>query len=239
MAHTDLREPAKNELWIPLLYACFYFPVFSWLNTYMIPRFMVSCRLDELIPFCSWFVIPYVLWFGLVPWSLVYFHSRERKTFRELCFVLFVGMTFSLLCYWLFPNGLALRRSLPDHSIASDLVRMIRFNDAPVNVCPSIHVSSSIAIAVAVFKSPRMRRHRLMRGLVVALSLLICVSTLFIKQHSVVDVVCGTVLTAVLHHTLQVLEARRNAPGRKPPFSLRRLPGAARFGAWLREGSTI
>ena len=33
----------------------------------------VHMWLDDVIPFCEWFLIPYVFWYGLVAFSLVYF----------------------------------------------------------------------------------------------------------------------------------------------------------------------
>ena len=53
----------------------------------------------------------------------------------------------------------------------------------------------SVGAALAVWDSPRLRAHPLLRWGVPVLAALICISTLFIKQHSVLDVVSGLVLS--------------------------------------------
>ena len=58
-----IQGKPKSELWIPIAYAIFYFPTFEWLNAHNFPRYYIGCRLDDLIPFCEWFVIPYVVFY--------------------------------------------------------------------------------------------------------------------------------------------------------------------------------
>jgi len=70
-----IQGKPKSELWIPIAYAIFYFPTFKWLNAHNFPRYYIGCRLDDLIPFCEWFVIPYVAWFFIIPAMLLLMHS--------------------------------------------------------------------------------------------------------------------------------------------------------------------
>ena len=67
--------------------------------------------------------------------------------------------------------------------------------DTNTNVFPSVHVVGSAGAALAVWDSPRLRAQPLLRWGVVLLAALICVSTLFIKQHAILDVVSGLVLS--------------------------------------------
>ena len=210
----------KSELWIPVLYAMFYFPTFEWLNAHIRPRYYIGCELDNLIPFCEWFVLPYVAWFLLIPAMLLLLHSIDRREYRELCFMLFVGMTICLGIYFLLPNGLTLRRPIQLNNWAARLVAMIRHADEPTNVCPSIHVSTSLAIFDVARRSRAMKeRCPKWRMLVLALCPIICLSTLFLKQHSVIDVCCGVLLTAflrcwILHYTQM---QRQGTRGKKEP----------------------
>lgn len=193
-----LKRP-KSELWIPILYALFYFPAFEWLNANIRPRYYVGCWLDDLIPFCEWFVIPYVAWFLVVPAMLLILHGIDRHEYRELCFILFTGMTICLFIYYVLPNGLTLRRPILLDNWAAKLVALIRHTDQPTNVCPSIHVSSSMAIFDAARSSRAMKeRYPKLRWLFLILCPLICISTLFLRQHSVIDVCCGALLTGAL-----------------------------------------
>ena len=48
---------------IALLYMAFYLKAFEWLEQNIVPRYIIHCKLDEMIPFCEAFIIPYVFWF--------------------------------------------------------------------------------------------------------------------------------------------------------------------------------
>lgn len=208
--HKNQKYAAKkNELWIPIVYAMFYFPVFTWLNNNMLPRYYIRCWVDDLIPFCEWFVIPYVVWFLLIPGMLLLMHSLDRHEYHELCFMLFVGMTICLTIYFVLPNGLTLRRPLLLDNWAARLVAFIRHADEPVNVCPSIHVASSMAVFDVSRNSMALRRtYPHLRVFMLILCPLICISTLFLKQHSAIDVACGMFLTAFLRWLIQCNQAR-------------------------------
>ena len=67
--------------------------------------------------------------------------------------------------------------------------------DTNTNVFPSVHVVGSVAAAWAVWECRSLRKHTSLCWAVTLLAGLICLSTLFIKQHSVLDVVSGLVLS--------------------------------------------
>ena len=59
----------------------------------------IHCKIDDYIPFCEVFIIPYLLWFLYVAVSLVYlfFQTKHLDDFYRCCAVLLLGMTTSLL----------------------------------------------------------------------------------------------------------------------------------------------
>ncbi len=206
-----LQSRPKSELWIPIVYAAFYFPAFEWLNAHVRPRYYIGCKLDDLFPFCEWFVIPYVAWFFIIPAMLLIMHRIDRREYRELCFMLFAGMTICLFIYYTLPNGLTLRRPILLDNWAARLVAIIRHADEPTNVCPSIHVASSIAIFDTARSSRAMKQQcPRLRMLFLVLCPLICLSTLFLKQHSVIDVCCGALLTAALRWLIVYYRNHKN-----------------------------
>lgn len=162
------------------------------------PKFMIHCALDDWIPFNEWFVIPYFLWYGWVPVFLIFFMLKERESYLRLCFIMFGGATICLIIYALWPNGLDLRREILSENLCADIIRFIRSVDSPNNVCPSIHVSSTVSIHMVICRSETFGSCRRIRGLSWAVTLAICISTMFIKQHSAVDVFWGILLSIVL-----------------------------------------
>ena len=70
--------------------------------------------------------------------------------------------------------------------------------DASVNVCPSIHCQSTACMAMA-FSQQHADREQASGCKVLAWvwAALICASTVFTKQHSVIDVACGLAVAFV------------------------------------------
>ena len=101
----------RHPVWFMTLYALFYLTCFGFWKR---PSWCRTCGCtavwDDLIPFCKYAVVPYVMWFPWIPFTLFYilWHA-PRADFWRLCLPLFAGMTLSLLFYVMVPNGLALR----------------------------------------------------------------------------------------------------------------------------------
>ena len=101
---------SRHPVWFMALYALFYLTFFSLLeHTVLTPDLWVHCRLDDVIPFCKYAIVPYLLWFPWIPFTLFYLlYKAPREDFWRLCVPLFTGMTMALLFYVIVPNGLAL-----------------------------------------------------------------------------------------------------------------------------------
>ena len=188
------RYPAM----IAFTYFPFYLLGFVLVEQVVEPRYIIWCPLDDLIPFCEYFIVPYATWFvelAVIPLLLL---KYDRKQYYYLCAVMFTGMTLCLGLYLIFPNGLDLRVEITRQNIFADLVRLIQAVDTPTNVCPSIHVASAMAMDLAICRSVLGQR-RWVRMLANSVFVLICLSTVFLKQHSVIDIFWGVAVTAVLH----------------------------------------
>lgn len=92
-------------------YLLFYLSAFHWLEVHIaVPDVLVHCRLDDLIPFCKYAIVPYFAWFLWIPFTLFYLlWKAPRADFWRLCLPLFAGMTIALACYVILPTGLDLR----------------------------------------------------------------------------------------------------------------------------------
>ena len=90
--------------------------------------------------------------------------------------------------------------NLNNTNIFQTLVSFIYTIDSPTNVCPSIHVYNSIMMMISLFKSECMKNHKLLSVINIIIAVLICLSTMFIKQHAFVDVVLAIVLCIVIYN---------------------------------------
>ena len=102
----------KHPLQFVSAFMLVYFTWFSLLEKYAQPVLMIHSKLDEKIPFCEYFIVPYLLWFVWIAGTFVYFYIKSRDDFYHACRYMFTGMIVCLIIYTLIPNGLILQRRL-------------------------------------------------------------------------------------------------------------------------------
>jgi membrane-associated phospholipid phosphatase len=200
---------SRNKHALVLLYVIVFYTWFHYLERTAVPVISVKSPLDALIPFNELFVIPYYIWYAYVPVMVVYFLFTSKTDFLKLCGFLFVGMTICLLIYTFFPNGQPLRPyAFERQNIFVDIVRKLYRVDTPTNVCPSIHCLNAIAIHIAIAKS-ELGRKRWRRAVSVTVMILVCMSTVALKQHSIIDVIAAVILSLNLYLFFYCVPRRR------------------------------
>ncbi len=105
---------------------------------------IINNAIDDMIPFCVYFIIPYMLWFIYVIGACIYMLFKASDTeFLRFALCLTIGMSVSLLICMIYPSGLTLRpNDVPDNFFGM-LLNTIYASDTPTNVFPSIHVYNS------------------------------------------------------------------------------------------------
>ena len=192
-------------------YLVFYLAFFKLLEQgIQVPDLVLHCRLDDLIPFCKYAIIPYYLWFAWIPCTLFYLlWFNDRREFWRLCLPLFTGMTLSLLFCAIVPNGTDLRPAyIYGNDIFTRTVRALWRTDTPTNVFPSIHVFNSVTLMMAYYRSRIFETpgRRWMRPASAVLCVSIIASTVLLKQHSCIDVLLGILLAMALDTGMTALE---------------------------------
>ena len=184
-----------------LSYMFIYIAWFTFLERSVTSNYHVMhVPLDDRIPFNEYFVIPYLLWFFYVAAVVLFFFFTSKEDYYRLCTFLFTGMTISLIICTLFPNGTDLRPVInPEKNICTWLVSIIHKADTSTNVFPSIHTFNAIVVHFSIMNSERLGSRKKLRFLSFALMIAICMSTVYLKQHSIVDVIGATVLAYAMY----------------------------------------
>ncbi|SHI99668.1 phosphatase PAP2 family protein [Parasporobacterium paucivorans] len=184
-----------------LLYFFIYLPWFLWLEQRTTEVTIISSRIDAYIPFCEYFAIPYFLWFIYVPLvTLFVLFIGTKEDFYKHSAMLFIGMTVCLVIYTLWPNAQLLRVAIDtDKNIFTQAIAHLYQTDTSTNVCPSIHVYNSLVCHTALLKNAIIRDKKHIRFLSLILMIAICISTLFLNQHSIVDVVASLALFLIMY----------------------------------------
>ena len=151
---------------------------------------VIHCALDDLIPFCEGFLIFYVSWYVLIVLSLLYFLRWDVPSFRKLQIFIMITQAVAMLIYILWPSRQDLRpETFPRQNFLTWVMGIIYAVDTNTGVCPSLHVAYSIGIASVWLREKAVRP--LWRGLIALLCVLISISTAFVKQHSVLDILAA------------------------------------------------
>ena len=160
----------------------------------------------------EYFIVPYLLWFVYVAAVFLYlFFKGTKQEFYRYCAFLFTGMTLFLVISTLYPNGHLLRPTeFPRHNIFTFAVQILYQADTPTNIFPSIHVFNSIAAHRALVNNPRLGRNRLIRGGSFVLMVSIILATMFLKQHSALDLILAVPFSLVVYPVVYRLIFRRS-----------------------------
>ena len=182
-----------------VLYIVFFISVEAW---FPVEEYAVMYHpLDDKVPFCEWFVFPYLSWFvWLVTIGLILMF-RDGGCFRRYIWYLLIGFTGAVIFGMCYPNGQDLRPALETLGRDNLLIRVIGFlyeSDTNTLVCPSMHVIGSFGGTFAIFDFAKWKYPALARTVGIVGALLISASTVFVKQHSIVDVFWGLVVSAAL-----------------------------------------
>lgn len=149
--------------------------------------------IDDFIPFCEWFVLPYLMWYPFLLGIGFYLMFTDPDTFRK--YLSYIGLaftTFAVFCF-LVPNGQNLRvdiNALGRQNFALEMVRGLYTVDPNTNVFPSTHVVGAMGVIFATLSAPGIKS----KGgkiYTVIMGILISISTVFVKQHSLIDIIAA------------------------------------------------
>ena len=180
----------------------------------------ISCSLDDFIPFCEWFIIPYYIWFVFLIGMIVYSLFWDVAAFRN--YMRFTILTYGITCiiYIVYPNSQELRPiTFANENILTDIVQYLYNFDTNTNVCPSLHVIGSVAVFLASWNSKWF--HTPVRRVVMTiLTILISISTVFLKQHSILDIGAALLVCLVAYPFVYIPKMARFWDRKKDPKAI-------------------
>ena len=210
---SSLKKLIKKygHIWI-MAYFAIYLPWFLYLEKHVTTRYHVMHSVvDDWIPFNEYFIIPYFLWFAYIAAVILWFFFTNKEDYYRVCILLFTGMTLSLLICTLFPNGTDFRPYVdPEKNIFAKAVSLLYATDTCTNVFPSIHVYNSVAVHIGIIRSEQFKNNRIVRLISGVLMVSICMSNVFLKQHSIIDVAGALLLCGAVYPLVYAPGAQRS-----------------------------
>jgi membrane-associated phospholipid phosphatase len=157
--------------------------------------------IDELIPFVEIFVVPYLYWYPFILFTMIYICIKNRKVYLKTLMAYAIGLIVCYVTYLVYQTTVP-RPILTGDDWLTQLVQLVYSNDKPYNCFPSIHVLSSYLMMKAISKCGV--TNRWFSLFIHVNSILIIVSTLFIKQHVILDIVSGILLGEILYRAVDI-----------------------------------
>lgn len=150
----------------------------------------VTGQLDLLIPFVPAFVLIYLSWFVWIAVTVIFTLTQDRTLMVKLHMEFSLVDIISYACYLIYPTVQYLRPDLSSaNGIFEKMLQLFYTIDTPTQVCPSEHVAFAVILAwtwIELSCNSRTGRESSM-----LLALMISLSTLFVKQHTILDVALG------------------------------------------------
>jgi len=170
--------------------------IYEFLNNRSHKAVDISASIDQAIPFLPIFIIPYILWYAYMFFYLIYFCFKDTKVYLRTLMLIVIAELICFVIYFFFQTTVP-RPTLVGDNFINDLVLWIYTNDRPFNCFPSIHVLTTFAIMLA---SLHIRNKHLLNTLCIPiLGSLIIISTLFVKQHVIFDMIGSMFLVTFLY----------------------------------------
>lgn len=182
-----------------LLVFAFVGIIFGFCEKLITPKIVVYSVLDDYIPFVKEALIPYLLWYVYITVAIIYLGLTSKIDFQRLLTFIISGMVIAIVAYIISPNEQALRPEITGNDVFSRIIERIYSIDTPTNVCPSIHVLNSIAVHTALVNSHPLEAMKKIKFASFISMILISFSTVFVKQHSIIDVFWGGLIGFVIY----------------------------------------
>lgn len=182
----------KVPVFLTLSQVIIYFITKLFLNN----EFVLNNLLDDQIPFVPYFIYFYISWYILLFLVPMIYMKYDKKTLKKYTYTNFISVLVCGIIFIIFPTTIN-RPNIEVTSITTWLVNTIYYFDTPaVNCLPSIH---SLICFIFILCNIKANIKTSYKCIIDILSVLIILSTLFIKQHVIYDVLSAFVVSSITY----------------------------------------
>lgn len=158
--------------------------------------------LDNFIPLLKIFVIPYLGWYLYVLVILIFLCVKDRRVYYNTIITINASLLIASLIYYSFQTTVP-RPTLEDQDLLTQLVLWVYGHDQPYNCFPSTHVITTYIMMNGLAHSSAKTIFN--QIIVYNFGILIILSTLFMKQHVILDVIGSILLVNIVFSIVENL----------------------------------
>ncbi len=176
----------KNALFFSIV--AYYLGGYFLINLYTSTRSTfhhLQLPFEAQIPFHPIFIFGYMSLFLII--GSTYVLIQDLDFFKKTVKAFYIIVTIHFICFLVFPVEYTLRPDInPQESWMHLVVHFYYWVDLPYNCFPSLHISNAFMCELIL-----RRYHKPYGKLFMPLAVLVCISTIIVKQHYIVDLLAG------------------------------------------------
>ena len=152
--------------------------------------------MDYTIPFIKYFVYIYDLFYPFMFLGLYIIYKNNKKVYNNTLKCLVIGFIICDIIFLIYPTVI-IRPDVKVNGLTNLVLYLTYYFDTPaINCFPSIHCLFMFQLIFSILKVDITKYKKL---LVVIFALLVILSTLFIKQHYIMDVLVSFIICLIVN----------------------------------------
>lgn len=156
----------------------------------------IYLNLDYLIPFCKYFVYIYDLFYPFMFLVLYIMYKNDKRVYKNTLKCLIIGFIICDIIFLIYPTVIN-RPDVKINSLTNLVLFLTYYFDTPaINCFPSIHCLFMFQI---IFSTINLNISKHIKIYIIIFSILVIISTLFIKQHYVLDVISSFIICLIIN----------------------------------------
>lgn len=158
---------------------------------------LLNSSIDDKIQFLSIFILIYCLWYVLIFITPYYYYKRDKRVFYKYVTSYIISIIISSIVFVIYPTEV-IRPTLENNNLFNIMTNIIYWVDNPaINCLPSMHCAISMLFILSAFDS---KKTTVSYRLFISLSSIgIMLSTLFVKQHVMIDLITGNIMMTIIY----------------------------------------
>lgn len=163
---------------------------------------LIGNNIDNKIPFIIYFIIPYTIWYILLFLMPIIIHKKDKKDFTRYIITYLSISLFADIIYIIYPTTIIRPEITNTPNILYSITKIIFTIDTPIRNCfPSLHCAVSTLWILFILEKNKYNTKT--KIITILINILIILSTLFIKQHVLIDAISGILLAIIIYYIIK------------------------------------
>lgn len=185
-----------------IINAFIYFFIKLFINDYH----LIGSSIDNMLPYIPEFIYFYMIWYPFEFYSLYLVYKNDKSNYINTIISLIISFVIMHLIFIIYPTIVDIRPNIDSFNSITTLILYIAFkaDTPPVNCFPSGHCILCFIMVFSILKSQNITWKN--KSILIIINTLIILSTLFVKQHVIIDVIGALIISFISFYVISNLK---------------------------------